>query len=114
MVGPLIIAQLREIQLANGVPKNLVYDYTLYIMAFLLFCGLICNLYVRPVNEKNYMTDEELARERALQHEDMVAEDALIAARGGLGVTGLLAWLAVGVPFGIGLYIALQKAAALF
>jgi len=29
-------------------------------------------------------------------------------------MTGLLAWLAVGVPFGIGLYIALQKAAALF
>jgi MFS family permease len=114
VVGPLIIAQLREMQLANGVPKNLVYDYTLYIMAFLLFCGLICNLLVRPVNEKNYMTDEELAREQALQHEDMVAEDAVTAARGSFGFTALLAWLAVGVPFGVGLYIALQKAAALF
>ena len=114
VVGPLIIAQLREIQLANGVPKNLVYDYTLYIMAFLLFCGLICNLLVRPVNERNYMTDEQLARERALQHEDLVAEDAVTAARGGFGLNGVLTWLAVGVPFGIGLYIALQKAAALF
>jgi MFS family permease len=114
VVGPAIIAGLREVQLANGVPKNLVYDGTLYIMAFLLFCGLICNLSVRPVNEKNYMTDEELARERALQHEDMIAEDAVTAARGGFGFEGLMAWLAVGVPFGIGLYIAVQKAAALF
>jgi hypothetical protein len=66
------------------------------------------------VNEKYYMTDEELARERALQHEDMVADDAVTAARGSFGVRGLAAWLAVGLPFGIGLYIALQKAAALF
>jgi len=114
VVGPAIIAGLRQTQLANGVPKNLVYDNTLYLMAGLLFVGLICNLLVRPVSEKNYMTEEELARERALQHEDMVAEDALTAARGRFGMTGLLAWLAVGVPFGIGLYIALQKAAALF
>jgi hypothetical protein len=95
VVGPAIIAGLRETQLANGVPKNLVYDNTLYIMAGLLFCGLICNLLVRPVNEKNYMTDEELARERALQHEDMVAEDALTAARGTLRHDG-----AVGVARG--------------
>ena len=33
-----------------------------------------------------------------------------------IGVVGIavLAWLAVGIPFCIGLYIALQKAAALF
>jgi MFS family permease len=114
VAGPALIAGLREVQLANGVPKNLVYDGTLYIMAFLLFCGLICNLLVKPVDPKNYMTDEELARERALQHEDMAVADAETAARGSFGLRGLVAWLAVGTPFGIGLYIALQKAAALF
>ena len=36
------------------------------------------------------------------------------AARGGFGAAGMLAWLAVGIPFLIGLYIALAKAAALF
>jgi MFS family permease len=114
VVGPALIAGLREVQLANGVPKSLVYDGTLYIMAFLLFCGLILNLMVKPVDPKNYMTDEELARERALQHEDMSAADAESAARGSFGLRGLLAWLAVGTPFAIGLYIAIQKAAALF
>ncbi len=114
VVGPALIAGLREVQIANGVPKSLVYDGTLYIMAFLLFCGLILNLMVKPVDPKNYMTDEELARERALQHEDMSSADAESAARGSFGLRGLLAWLAVGTPFAIGLYIALQKAAALF
>ena len=114
VAGPFIIASLRQSQLAAGVPKNLVYDNTLYIMAGLLFVGLICNALVRPVDPKNYMTDEELARERALQHEDVSASDAATAARGGFGLLGAIAWAAVGVPFLIGLYIALQKAAALF
>jgi MFS family permease len=114
VVGPLVIAQLRQVQLDEGVAKNLVYDRTLYIMAFLLFIGLICNLLIKPVNEKHYMSEEQLAREKALQREDRTVAAAETAARGGFGPLGLVAWLAVGIPFAIGLYIALQKAAALF
>ena len=114
IVGPLVIAAVRESQLAAGVSKSLVYDRTLYIMAALLLVGLICNLLVKPVKESVCMTSEELERERALQHEDRVAGNAETAARGSFGVAGVLAWLAVGVPFLIGLVIALQKAAALF
>jgi uncharacterized membrane protein len=95
------------------VPKSRVYDGTLYIMAGLLVVGLLCNLLIRPVNERLYMTDEELAQERARQHEVLIAADAETAARGRFGLIGVLAWLAVGVPFAIGLYIALTKAAAL-
>jgi MFS family permease len=113
VVGPALIAALRQFQLDHGVPKNLVYDGTLYIMAGFLFVGLICNLMIRPVHEKHHMSEEQLARERALQHEAATA-DAELAARGGFGLTGLIAWLAVATPFAIGLYIALQKAAGLF
>jgi MFS family permease len=113
VAGPMLIAALRQAQLDSGVPKNLVYDGTLYIMAGLLAVGLICNLLIRPVQEKYYMTDEALLRERSLQHEDMAAADAETAARGSFGVLGVIAWLAVGAPFAVGLYIALQKAAAL-
>jgi hypothetical protein len=60
------------------------------------------------------MTDEELAREQARQHEGAAGGDADAAARGGFGLMGVVAWLAVGIPFAIGLLIALQKAAALF
>ena len=114
VVGPMVIAQLREIQLHDGVPKNLVYDRTLYIMAGLLFVGLICNLLVKPVDEKHYMSDAQLAREQALQHEDRTAGEAQAAARGAFGARGIAAWLGVGIPFAIGLSIALQKVAALF
>ncbi len=114
IVGPLVIAAVRESQLAAGVTRSLVYDRTLYIMAALLFVGLICNLLIKPVNESVCMTEEELARERSLQHEDRVVGNVETAARGSFGGTGVLAWLAVGVPFLIGLVIALQKAAALF
>jgi hypothetical protein len=42
------------------------------------------------------------------------APDAREAARGGFGAGGVIAWLAVGIAFLIGLYIALDKAIALF
>ena len=114
VIGPALIAGLRQFQLDHGVARAQVYDITLYVMAVLLLGGLLCNLFVRPVNAKHWMSDEQLARERALQREDRVAESAEIAGRGRFGATGAIAWLAVGVPFFIGLFIALEKAAALF
>lgn len=115
IIGPFVIAGIRQAQINAGVARNLVYDRTLYIMAFLLLLGLICNALVKPVKESDYMSDGELAHERSLQHETAaVAARADTVARGRFGVTGTLAWLAVGVPFLIGLYIALAKAAALF
>jgi MFS family permease len=114
VVGPMIIAGLRQFELDHGVAHNLVYDVTLYIMAGLLFVGLICNFFVKPVDPKHHMSDDELAQERALQREDRIAGNADTAARGGFGTGAVVAWLAVGIPFCIGLWIALEKAAALF
>ena len=113
VAGPALIAGLRQFQLDHGVAKALVYDRTLYIMAGLLLLGLICNLLIRPVAEGRFMSAEALARERAMQRED-VTGDAQTAARGPFGVATALAWTAVGLPFAIGLLIAVQKAAALF
>ncbi|OIQ84326.1 putative MFS-type transporter YhjX [mine drainage metagenome] len=114
IVGPLLIAALRQAQINAGVAHNLVYDRTLYILALLLAVGLVLNLMVRPVHEKHNMDEEQLARERSLQHEQHGAAHAEHAARGTFGSVGMLAWLAIGIPFLIGVVIALQKAAALF
>jgi MFS family permease len=113
VVGPALIARLREAQLASGLPKNLVYDRTLYIMAGLLFIGFICNLLVRPVNEKHHMSSERLEQERSLQRERREAAAHAPATPATAGAPVVAAWLAVGIPFLIGLYIALAKAAAL-
>ncbi len=114
VIGPVLIANIREVQLNAGVTKNLVYDRTLYILAALLLVGLICNLLVRPVADRHFMTDDELEDERSLQKERAGKGATATAARGAFGIDGTLAWLAVGVPFLIGVWIALQKAAALF
>ncbi|WP_447042489.1 L-lactate MFS transporter [Vreelandella sp. H-I2] len=114
LIGPIIITLIREAQLAAGVEPALVYDRTLYIMAGLLLVGLICNRLVKPVDESLHMTKQELVQERAMQRDTGVDNNAQEAAQGSFGITGVLAWLAVGVPFLIGLYIALTKAAALF
>lgn len=115
IIGPVLIANLREAQLNAGVPKNLVYDHTMYILAGLLAAGFICNMLIKPVDTKHFMTDEELAEEQALaQKTRIAAADAMTAARGSFGIRGLLSWLAVGVPFSIGVWIALGKAMVLF
>ncbi len=114
IVGPSLIAELRQKQLDAGVAHDLVYDGTLHILAGLLLVGLICNLLIFPVADKHHMTDEQLRRERSLQHEEVVKGDAERAARGRFGSSGVLAWAGVGIPFLIGVYIAMQKASALF
>ena len=115
IIGPVLIANLREAQLHAGVPKNLVYDNTLYILAGLLVAGFICNLLIKPVDAKHFMTADELAEEQALtQKASHKAATAQTAARGSFGIGGALAWLAVGVPFLIGVWFALGKAAVLF
>lgn len=106
VVGPALIAGLRQSQLDHGVPKTEVYNLTLDIMAGLLVVGLICNLLVRPVSERRMMS-EDLGGETSLAIAAPAPSDPL-------GLVGALAWLAVALPFAIGLFIALQKAAKLF
>jgi MFS family permease len=114
IVGPALIAQLRQQQINAGVPHNLVYDGTLHILVGMLLVGLICNLLIFPVADKHHMTDEEVLRERALQHEEVIPGDAEHAGHGRFRAVELVPWAAVGIPFLIGVYIALSKASALF
>ena len=50
IIGPVVVNYIREAQLAAGVPRDHLYDFTMYIMYGLLVIGLICNLLVKPVN----------------------------------------------------------------
>ena len=58
ILGPVLVNYIRQIQLDNGVPAEQAYSITMYIMAGLLFIGLIANALVKPVAEK-YMMKEE-------------------------------------------------------
>jgi hypothetical protein len=88
----------------------------MYILAALLALGFLCNLLVRPVAAKNYMTPAQLAQLDAEQH--LVTRPATAAVAGdGTPSPGWLvaaAWLAVGIPIAWGVWVTLQKAVILF
>ncbi|MHC6223527.1 OFA family MFS transporter [Pseudomonas sp. X10] len=116
VLGPVLITYLREYQLALGVERAAAYDITLYILAGLLVLGFICNMLVRPVADKYFMTDAELAAERALSHDQGADSTCSLEWKAAPGSRPLAvaAWLVVGVPLAWGIWVTLQKTAVLF
>jgi MFS family permease len=53
VLGPVLVNYIREYEIDHGVPKAGAYGTTMYIMAGLLVFGFICNLLVRPVDERH-------------------------------------------------------------
>ena len=116
VLGPVLVNYLREYQLSIGVERAAAYDITLYILAGLLVLGFICNLLVRPVADKYFMTDAQLAAEQALGHDKGADANTSLewkASPGSLPLT-VAAWLAVGIPLLWGIWVTVQKTAVLF
>ena len=65
VAGPVLVNYIREYQIRHGVPAAQAYNVTMYLMAGLLVVGFFCNLSVRAVGEAHYMSEDQLARERA-------------------------------------------------
>nr|MCU0337163.1 MFS transporter [Sediminibacterium sp.] len=62
IAGPVLINYMRQYQLeVKGLPPAEVYSITMYIMAGVLFIGLICNLMVTAV-EKNKTSTKLVAQ----------------------------------------------------
>jgi MFS family permease len=117
ILGPVVVNYMREYQLGLGIPREQVYNQTMYILVGMLAIGLLCNLVIRPVADKWFMTEAELAEERRLAHERAVANDAGSGV-GGTGATSpvvlVLAWAAVGLPLAWGVYKTFQSAVKFF
>ena len=115
VLGPVLVNYLREYQLSIGVERAAAYDITLYILAGLLVLGFICNLLVRPVDPKYFMTEQELAAERAFGEKSKpVASELEWSADPASIPLVILAWLAVGIPLAWGVLITVQKTVVLF
>ena len=116
IVGPVVVNYIREAEIAAGVPRDHVYDVTMYILAGMLVAGFICNFLVKPLSDKWFMKPEEVA---ALQAKAAGAAAATPSGSFGIGTGGLdaraaLFWAFVGIPILWGVYITLKNAAAIF
>ncbi len=117
VLGPVVVNYMREYQLGLGIPREQVYNQTMYILVGMLVVGLICNLLVKPLDAKWFMTDAELAAEKRLAHEKAVASEVGSSSGNTSTVSPALvafAWAAVGIPLAWGVYRTLQSVAKFF
>jgi len=119
VLGPVVVNYMREYQLGLGIPREQVYNQTMYILVGMLVVGLICNLMVKPLNDKWFMTADELAHEKRLAHEKAAASEVVRSGDDAGSdavspVVVVLAWAAVGIPLGWGIYRTLLSVAKFF
>jgi MFS family permease len=114
ILGPVVVNYMRDYQLGLGLPREQVYNQTMYILVGMLAIGLVCNLLVRPVHARHFMSDEELAREKRLAHERAAAAEvgpgSAMALRRSSPLLVALAWAAVSLPLAWGIYRTGQSA----
>ncbi|MEH2503668.1 MULTISPECIES: OFA family MFS transporter [unclassified Bradyrhizobium] len=112
IIGPVVVNYIREFQLAAGVPRDQLYNTTMYILCAMLIAGLICNYLIKPVDAKWHMSDAEVAK---LQAATASAGSSGPSGSYGIGFGGLdakaaLFWAFVGIPLAWGVWKTLESA----
>lgn len=112
IIGPVVVNYIREFQLAAGVPRDQLYNTTMYILCAMLVAGLICNFLIKPVDRKWHMSDAEVAR---LQAATAGAGDSGPSGSYGIGFGGFdakaaLFWAFVSIPLLWGVWKTLESA----
>jgi hypothetical protein len=123
ILGPVIVNYMHDYQLSLGLPREQVYNQTMLILAGLLMIGLMCNLSIRPVADKWFMTAEELAEEKRHAREVIAEEEVHYKEDTGQDrdvgkpthpALVWLAWSMVIMPLSWGVYKTLINAARFF
>ena len=104
VLGPVLVAYMRDARIAAGVPRDQLYQPIFLILAGMLVVGLIANLLVRPVADRFHISAETAGGDAALP------AGSAAGATGRMDTTALLAWAAVSLPIAWGIYMTLAKA----
>jgi hypothetical protein len=105
-----LVNYLHDSRVAEGVPRDHVYDAIFYVLTGLLVVGLIANALVRPVAEKWFIPatgDQE-------PHAAKPKTSSFGIGYGGLDAQAVVAWALVGVPLAWGVYMTLLSAVKIF
>ena len=116
IVGPVVVNYIREAQIAAGVaPGPALYSGTMYILAGMLALGLVANAFIKPLSDKWFMSEEEVA---SLQAKTAAATAGPTGSfgigKGGLDGKAVAAWAVVGIPLLWGVWVTLRSSLAIF
>jgi MFS family permease len=123
ILGPVIVNYMRDYQLVQGLPREQVYNQTMFILAGMLAIGFVCNLLIRPVADKWFMSATELAKEKRLPHEKIsdsrqaIAHTTSAVTENGSStpvIWVVMAWLVIAIPLLWGIYKTLANVAKFF
>src|SRR6202166_2390099 len=116
IIGPVVVNYIRDFQLAAGVPRDHLYDTTMYILCAMRIAGLICNYLIKPVDPKWNMSPEEVAKLQAAsaKSEAAIQHGSFGIGKGGLDVSAVLFWAFVGIPLAWGVWKTLEGAVKIF
>jgi len=115
IIGPVVVNYIREFQLQAGVPRDQLYNTTMYILCAMLIAGLICNFLIKPVDAKWNMSAEEVAKLQAASAKSAAVETGSFGIdRGGFDAKAALFWAFVGIPLAWGVWKTLESAIRIF
>jgi len=112
-----VVNYIREFEIAAGVPRDHVYDVTLYILAGMLVAGFVCNYLIKPLTDDWFMKPEEVA---ALQAHQAGAgttpppSGSFGIGKGGLDAKAAVFWMIAGIPLAWGVWKTLLSAVRIF
>jgi MFS family permease len=113
IAGPVLVNYLHDTRVAQGVPRDDVYDLIFYVLAILLVAGFICNALIRPVHTKWHI-EEEVGVNTTVSRQALGAKGAHGIGPGGLDAKAFIAWALVGLPLAWGVWKTLENAAKIF
>ncbi len=115
IIGPVVVNYIREFQLAAGVPRDQLYNTTMYILCAMLIAGLICNYMIKPVDAKWNMSPEQIAKLQVKgANNESIQHGSFGIGKGGLDAKAALFWAFVGIPLAWGVWKTLESAVKIF
>jgi MFS family permease len=116
IIGPVVVNYIREGQLRAGVPRDQLYNVTMYILCAMLIGGLICNYLIKPVDHKWHMSADEVAKLQAASAKSAAAVQygSFGIGKGGFDAKAALFWAFVGIPLAWGVWKTLESAIKIF
>jgi hypothetical protein len=117
ILGPVVVNYMHDTRLEAGVPFDQIYGPIFIALAGLMAVGFAANFFVKPVADKYYMTDVELADVRKQAHEgsaSAIVKDIDAKSMSNASMVLFLVWALVLVPISYGVWSTVQKAWTLF